>query len=302
MRRTVLRGLGIGASAILVIGLLVLASQHGVFEGRGSQLLAQARSAQERGDLTAAQAYAEELITTYPQSPNVDTALLALAEIHQAQGDLVETQRVYRTLLAQFPDSPLVDQTQRALGEVNVALLLSPTVREGDDAYEVVPGDTLGAIASRYGTTIEFLKWANGIDSHIIRPGQVLKVSTSRFGIVVDKSENQLLLTEDDEFVKAYPVATGKKDRTPVGSFTIVNRIRDPIWYTQGAVVPPDSPKNILGTRWMGLDKKGYGIHGSVDPTTIGQHITAGCVRMTNADVEELFAIVPVGTEVTIVD
>ena len=66
--------------------------------------------------------------------------------------------------------------------------------------------------------------------------------------------------------------------------------------------MPPDSPENILGTRWLGFDKKGYGIHGSVDPSAIGQYVTAGCVRMTNADVEELYAILPVGAEVTIVD
>ena len=52
----------------------------------------------------------------------------------------------------------------------------------------------------------------------------------------------------------------------------------------------------------MGIDKKGYGIHGTIDPNAIGQQITAGCVRMTNADVEELFSIVPTGTDVTIVD
>ena len=67
-------------------------------------------------------------------------------------------------------------------------------------------------------------------------------------------------------------------------------------------MVPPDSPENILGTRWLGIDKQGYGLHGSVDPTSIGKQVTAGCVRMTNKDVEELFDIVPVGTDVMIVD
>ncbi|MBI2494999.1 MAG: L,D-transpeptidase [Candidatus Omnitrophica bacterium] len=123
-----------------------------------------------------------------------------------------------------------------------------------------------------------------------------------RFSIVVDKSQNQLLLTEENQFIKSYRVATGKEDSTPVGAFTIISKIPNPVWYKQGAVVPPDSPENILGTRWLGIDKPGYGIHGSTDPNTIGQQVTAGCVRMTNADVEELFGIVPIGTDVTIVD
>ena len=68
------------------------------------------------------------------------------------------------------------------------------------------------------------------------------------------------------------------------------------------AVVPPDSPKNILGSRWMGISEPGYGIHGTRDPDSIGQAVTAGCVRMLNEDVEELYAIVPIGTEIAIIN
>ena len=209
---------------------------------------------------------------------------------------------MYRMLLERFPDSPLVARTQQRLGNVNVALLFSPIVTALDAVHEVRAGDTLGKIASASSTTVAFLKRANGLKSDVIRPQQKLKVPKGRFSIVVDKSQNQLLLTENDQFIKAYPVATGKDNSTPVGTFTIVTKIPNPVWYKQGAVVPPESPENILGTRWLGIDKKGYGIHGSVDPDAIGKQVTAGCVRMTNADVEELFDIVPVGTEVTIVD
>ena len=183
-----------------------------------------------------------------------------------------------------------------------MALLFSPTVTDMDKNHQVKSGDTLGRIASAYGTTVEFLKRANGLKNDVIHPGQKLKVPKGKFTIVVDKSQNQLLLTEDNQFVKTYPVATGKDNSTPVGTFKIVTRLPNPVWYKQGAVVPPDSPENILGTRWLGIDKQGYGIHGSVDPDAIGHQVTAGCVRMTNGDVEELFDIVPVGTEVTIVD
>jgi len=167
---------------------------------------------------------------------------------------------------------------------------------------EVKAGDTLGKIASVHHTTVELIKKANGLKSDVIHPRQALKVPKGPFRIVVDKSQNELLLTANNQFFKLYPVATGTDNSTPVGTFKVVNKVPNPVWYRQGAVVPPDSPENILGTRWLGLDRQGYGIHGSVDPTAIGQHVTAGCVRMTNADVEELFAIVPTGTEVAIVD
>jgi lipoprotein-anchoring transpeptidase ErfK/SrfK len=188
------------------------------------------------------------------------------------------------------------------LGVVNVALIFSPILTELDTTYEVRAGDTLAEIADDQHTTVELLKQANRLTSDLIRPKQKLKVPKGRFSIVVDKSQNHLLLAEENQFVKTYPVATGANNSTPVGTFKIVNKIVNPVWYRQGAVVPPDSPENILGSRWMGLDKRGYGIHGSLDPTQLSQQITAGCVRMSRADVEELFAIVAIGTEVVIVD
>ena len=302
MRRRLIIGMAAGIAVVGGIGALVLASQRGVFGGKARWLLARASRAAEQGHLADAQANLEELIATFPDSPWADDGLLKLGEVYETQQQFVEAREMYRMLLDHFPDSPLVARTQQRLGNVNIALLFSPIVTDLDAVHEVKPGDTLGKIASASSTTVAFLKRANGLKSDVIRPQQQLKVPKGRFSIVVDKSQNQLLLTENDQFIKTYPVATGTDNSTPVGTFKIVTRIPNPVWYKQGAVVPPESPENILGTRWLGIDKKGYGIHGSVDPDAIGKQVTAGCVRMTNADVEELFDIVPVGTEVTIVD
>jgi lipoprotein-anchoring transpeptidase ErfK/SrfK len=302
MRRHIIVWAAAAAASVLAIGMLVLASQQGLFGGKAQRLLAQASRAEQHGTLPDAQARLEELVATFPDSPWTDDALLKLGQVYEAQQQLVEARAMYRMLLERFPDSPLLAQAQLRLGNINVALLFSPVVTELDAVHQVKPGDTLGKIASSYGTTVEFLRRANGLKSSVIRPDQKLKIPKGKFGIVVDKSQNQLLLTENNQFVKLYPVATGTENSTPIGTFKIVSRIPHPVWYTQGAVVPPDSPENILGTRWLGIDRKGYGIHGSVDPAAIGKQVTAGCVRMSTRDVEELFDIIPVGTEVTIVD
>ena len=300
-RRMIVAAAG-AAAGVLAIGLLVLASQQGLFGGKAQRLLAQAARAEAQGSLPEAQARLEELIATFPDSPWTDDALLKLGQVYEGEQQFVEARAMYRMLLERFPDSPLLPATQARLGDVNVALLFSPTVTDSDSVHQVKPGDTLGRIASAYGTTVEYIRRANGLKSSVIRPDQKLKIPKGTFSIVVDKSQNQLLLTENDQFVKLYPVSTGKESSTPVGTFKITTSIPNPVWYTQGAVVPPDSPENVLGSRWMGIDKKGYGIHGTIDPGAIGRQVTAGCVRMTNKDVEELFDIVPVGTEVTIVD
>lgn len=304
MPRRVIVGTWVASGVLVVIGLLVWASQQGYLGpyGKARQLLALANDALTSEQLPDAQAHLEELIGTFPDSPWTDDALVRLGQVYAQQQQYVEAQAMYRHLLEQFPSSPHVARTQQLLGEVNIALLFSPTVTERDTVHEVHPGDTLGEIANANQTTVEFIKRANGLTGNTIYPRQKLKVPKGHFSIVVDKSQNRLLLTEDGLFIKAYTVATGQDGSTPVGTFTIVNKVVDPVWYRQGAVVPPDSPENILGNRWMGISEPGYGIHGSVDPELLGQQITRGCVRMTNADVEELFAIVPIGTDVTIAD
>lgn len=302
MRRQVMIGMAGGVVAVITITFLVVASQQGVFGGKAKRLLDRAIQAKQQDNLSDAQAHLEELIATFPDSPWTDEALFELGGVYEVQQQLIEARAMYQMLLEQFPESTLLPQTQERFGAVNIALLFSPIVTERDRVHEVQLGDTLGQIAAANHTTVACIKRANGLKSDLIVPQQRLKVPGGRFSIVVDKSQNQLLLTENDQFVKAYTVATGKDNSTPVGTFTVVNRLLDPVWYTQGAVVPPDSPENILGTRWLGISEQGYGIHGSIDPTTIGKQVTAGCIRMTNSDIEELFDIVPVGTEVTIVD
>jgi len=305
IQRQVLVGAAVGVGFFVGMGVLLWAGSQGLLggsHGTAKRLMVVAEQAMRRGQLPEAQAKLEELISTSPDAPWIDKTLFTLGQVYEQQQLFNEAQIMYRLLLERFPSSSWAAQAQTRLGTVNVALLFSPTITASDTSYEVTPGDTLGRIAAAYGTTVELVKRANGLSSDVIRPKQMLKLPKGHFNIVVDKSQNQLLLSQDNTFFKVYSVATGENGSTPTGAFTVTSRIVNPTWYKQGAVVPPDSPENILGTRWLGLDKPGYGIHGSVDPTSIGQQVTAGCVRMTNADVEELFAIVPAGTQVTIVD
>jgi lipoprotein-anchoring transpeptidase ErfK/SrfK len=116
--------------------------------------------------------------------------------------------------------------------------------------------------------------------------------------IVISIPDRKLAVVEDDRVVKIYPTAVGAAvSPSPQGSFTIINHIADPTWYTKGRIVPPGK-SNPLGTRWLGLSAKGYGIHGTNVPSSIGRNASHGCIRMRNHDVEELFEIVAVGDTV----
>ncbi len=116
--------------------------------------------------------------------------------------------------------------------------------------------------------------------------------------LVISIPDRKIALFEDGRVVKVYPVAVGKQHTpSPNGSFHIASRVQHPAWYQPGRVVKP-GPANPLGTRWMGLGYKGYGIHGTNMPRSIGKAASHGCIRMRNHDVEELFNLVEVGDAV----
>jgi lipoprotein-anchoring transpeptidase ErfK/SrfK len=119
--------------------------------------------------------------------------------------------------------------------------------------------------------------------------------------IVVSLEDRRLALVEDGAVRKVYQVAVGKDTTpSPTGTFTIVERVKNPTYYHEGRVIPA-GPGNPVGTRWMGLNKKGYGIHGTNVPRSIGKAASHGCIRMRQKDLEELFAEVQSGDPVEIV-
>ncbi|MFP5230315.1 MAG: L,D-transpeptidase [Acidobacteriota bacterium] len=119
--------------------------------------------------------------------------------------------------------------------------------------------------------------------------------------IVVSLEDRRLALVEDGVVKRVYRVAVGRVDSpSPTGTFTIVDRVENPTYYHPGAVIPP-GPGNPVGTRWIGLDKKGYGIHGTNMPHSIGKAASHGCIRMARHDLEALFAEVRSGDEVEII-
>ena len=118
--------------------------------------------------------------------------------------------------------------------------------------------------------------------------------------ILVSLADRKLALIEDDQVVKIYSVAVGKESTpSPTGTFKIVNRVTDPTYYHKGQIVEP-GPQNPVGTRWIGLSQKGYGIHGTNAPRSIGKAASHGCIRMGRKDLEELFSMVRPGDVVEI--
>lgn len=120
--------------------------------------------------------------------------------------------------------------------------------------------------------------------------------------IVVSIPDRKLALIEGGRVVKVYPAAVGAPSTpSPAGQFKIIHRIPRPTYYAPGKVIPAGKV-NPLGTRWMGLSLKGFGIHGTNAPRSIGKNRSHGCIRLRNRDAEDLFERIAVGDPVEIHD
>ena len=118
--------------------------------------------------------------------------------------------------------------------------------------------------------------------------------------VVVSIPDRKLAVIDNDTVIRIFPVAVGADlSPSPTGEFQVVNRLDNPTYYHPGTVIPPGAG-NPIGTRWIGLNKKGYGIHGTNVPQSIGKASSHGCIRLRNSDVEQLFPLMEVGDTVEI--
>lgn len=135
---------------------------------------------------------------------------------------------------------------------------------------------------------------------------QLPEIVPSDKWILINKESNTLYHYDKSELINKYPIASGKVPTyTPEGKFTIIKKFVNPSWGGAGRYTPirGGASNNPLGKRWLGLSIGGggtYGIHGNADVYSIGKHVSLGCIRMFNEDIEQLFDIIDIHTDVWI--
>ena len=174
----------------------------------------------------------------------------------ESDGKKLEAKAAYQKIMSDYPDFDQIEGIQKHLGDLTVGIIASNLETTQTLMHEVQSGDSLGKISKKYNTTMELIKKSNNLKNDNIRVGQRLRIWKGQFSVFVDKSQNILILKDGNEVVKVYNVSTGLNNSSPVGTFKIVSRLVDPVWFKSGAVVPPQSPDNVLGTRWMGFDER----------------------------------------------
>jgi len=244
-----------------------------------------------------------DAVPIQPAATGDAAVLFGQAQAKLQAGDYEGARTLALSALESGPGAPDVEAF---LSELAIPLLASERPMAEKVDYIVQSGDYLGKLAATFNTPVALIAKANDVQGATIRLGETLRLfdgNNHPFALTISKSRNDLLVTLDGKFFKRYRVSTGEHAKTPTGTFKVIDKIAHPAWHKPGrAAIPYGDPENQLGTHWIALDLPGYGIHGTWEPDTLGRQSSAGCIRMLNAEVEELYTILPRGTLVTIIE
>ncbi len=224
-------------------------------------------------------------------------ATLAAVETHLGNEEWLAAHKELSRLYWANPErrSEIIDR----LNHTAQAIFFSPQPHF-IEPHVVGSGDRLQTIANQYKLTWEYLAELNHIDPKRIRDGQRLKVIRGPFSAVVELDDFSLTVHLQGYFVKRYTVGIGKDGSSPIGKHTVLDKVVNPAYTApDGKVIAGDDPANPLGECWINLGNS-YGIHGTIEPDSIGQASSRGCIRLANEDVVEVYNFLINGSEVVI--
>jgi lipoprotein-anchoring transpeptidase ErfK/SrfK len=225
-----------------------------------------------------------------------------------AAGQLIKARAVLnKPLVAGKLSDSEAAEARAMIAKANETLVFSSEVRSGDTyalRHTIARGEYASTIARKYHTDWAFVSSINnGLSDRKIRVGRKLKVIRGPFHVVVDKSDYRLDLFMGKGvdggsrmYVRSFRVGLGAAETaTPVGLFQVSKRVVNPGWVhpESGKYYKRDDPKNPIGERWVGLrgmdsntrNKKGYGLHGTIENSSVGGSASMGCVRMLHDDI-----------------
>jgi lipoprotein-anchoring transpeptidase ErfK/SrfK len=239
---------------------------------------------------------------------------------------MVEARRLLSEILIKRADTLSYGDEQvirQGLTNINLQLVYSKKVDRDDPVagwHTISSGDNLSKIARQYKVTHEFLAWINGMaNPNQIFAGQKIKIIRGPFHAVVDKSDYRIdiyLVDPTDGqwlYVNSMPVGLGADDSTPVGRWIVApkGKVPNPEWTDPrtGQVWDADDPGNPIGDYWISLegygeetaDLRGYGIHGTTEPDSIGDQQSMGCVRLRDRDIEVVYKLLMEGESIVVI-
>lgn len=266
----------------------------------GKELIIESDNSNEELDLEAVEENLDELLIIDDETTSPGEVLPPeIAEIDELleQGKYIAAHRQLSSIYWQKPE--LKEHVMPRINENAHRIYFAPQPHFMEP-HIIVPGDEFWKMGERYKITWQYLSRLNQVAPEKLQPDQKIKVIKGPFSAVVDLSDYTLTVHAHGYYVREYPVGIGKDDSTPIGKFKVLNKVANPQYTNpEGVVIDADDPQNPLGEHWIDLGDS-YGIHGTIDPDSIGKSESRGCIRMRKDDVEEVYHFLINDSEVII--
>lgn len=275
-------------------------------------------------ELAALPAAAPPIVTT-PAAPatgyntfQAQSNLVQQARLLLSEGNPVAARSVLSDALINRTLPPAdAEEARFMLTAINDRLVFSSEITPDDPftlRYTVQPGDSLAKIIKNLGLQVDwrFLQRINGLQRpEHIRVGQKLKIITGPFHAEIDRENHRLDLYLGDGmnrvFVRDFLVGLGEYDCTPSGLFRVRrnSKLVNPPWTNPRSRkhFSANDPLNPIGEYWMGLEgiqdhnaqEAGFGMHGTIDPDSIGRNESMGCVRLNTGEIDLVYEVLTEG-------
>jgi lipoprotein-anchoring transpeptidase ErfK/SrfK len=271
-------------------------------------------------------ALAAVAIAPAAQVPALSSAqILAQGKAKLDVGELLAGRQILNDALNAGTFAPAdAASAKNEISRANQTIIFSPRLFADDvygGTYTVPPGGVLIRIAKNFNLTSEMLCRVNSLsDARKLRAAQVIKVVQGPFYAVVTKSSFTIDMylggvagEKSAMYVTTFSVGLGKDNSTPNGNWIVEpgHKLTHPIYYSPrgGGVIPADDPKNPLGNYWIGLagtegqavGQASYGIHGTIEPDSIGKQASMGCIRLRNDDIAMVYEMLVEGKSAIVV-
>ncbi len=261
------------------------------------------RHVAEKGANPTEQALPENRMQQSEENREKARKLFAVGMQESQNGDLVAAREHLTDAVKHGLSRDQLIEARAALTRIGNETIFGPAIIDGDpfvSRYTIKAGDLLSKIATQYSVTDDFLATINGIaNKNRIRVGQNIKVVHGPFHAKIDPTTFSMDIYLKETFVRHYKVGLGEHGSTPPGKWRVGEKLENPTYHPPrgGKIVLADDPENPLGERWIQLvgiagkavGQQSYGIHGTIEPESIGRNKSMGCVRMHNEDVAEVF-------------
>jgi hypothetical protein len=226
------------------------------------------------------------------------------------QGNRIKARAQLSRLLFDTPGISAQDEkpVRQALDDLNADLLFSRQVASNDPlaiAYQVQPGDRLINIGNRQKVPYQFIELINNVEARRLQAGQNLKLIRGPIHARVSKSRfvmDMFAVGSDGApvYLTSFPVGLGENDGTPPGRWKIGSgKVTNPDWRNPrtGEYFTADNHENPIGEYWIPMEgvegasvgRTGFGIHGTIDPDSIGKMKSMGCIRLADADIAMVY-------------